>query len=202
MRILKTIFIALLTMSFSNAAISKTACSEFSWSIIKYRNAIIPEVFIYNPGPSRQYHSHVRFTLMYGDTKYFTAAPLDGDKVIGPKMSGRIRFHAPLNVLKTANSASIKTTNFRCAATTATRNYFMEVKRAAEAEKRETEKRALIKAQKKVEESAQRAAEIYDNCIIDLMPNTSEMPEQKQKAIVAKCKRISEEPSLIDKLKY
>lgn len=206
MRILKTAFVALLTMTFSNVAISKTACSEFSWSIIKYRDTIIPEVFIYNPGPARQYHSRVKLTLMYGDKKFFTATPLNGDKVIWPKTSGRIRFHAPLTVLKTAKSASIKTTNFRCAKNTAKRNYIMGLMRAAEAEKRdkkqEAEKQALIKARKKAEESAQRTAEIYDNCIIDLMPNTSEMPNQKQKAIVAKCKRISENPSLIDKLRY
>ena len=61
----------------------------------------------------------------------------------------------------------------------------------------EIEKRHLISCST----SCVRAKEIYDNCIVNLMPNGKVEPTKRQ-AIWGKCKRAACEPSFFDNLRY
>ena len=46
-----------------------------------------------------------------------------------------------------------------------------------------------------------RSREIYDNCIVELMPNEA-VRYEKREAIISKCKRIACNPSLVESFKY
>ena len=126
---------------------------------------------------------------------------------IGPLQTALIQFNAPGLVVTNRARARLEAQLFKCQVPKfdPTQPFVIEppkvilgqpVKRSFSFEE--------LKEQKELEEQQKaekiRRAEIYDNCIIDLMPDTA--TRVKQASIMDKCERISENPSWLDNLKY
>ena len=65
----------------------------------------------------------------------------------------------------------------------------------------ETKSETEIRHEKSCSTSCERANEIYDNCIVNLMPN-GKVEATKREAIWGKCKRAACKPSFFDNLRY
>ena len=206
MQVWRNSFICLLISLFPSSAFSKAECKELSWSIVKSWNKIFIEAEVYNSGPSRLYSLVFTFHGA-NDNLYLKLA--SGNKNIEGKQSEQFKFTAPPNTLKKVNAVSVLSTNFVCDRQPPKRNFCAEeasrTKAKAEAKRAEMQdakRKAIIKAKKDAEALDIRAAEIYDNCIIDLMPDQPKIQPTKRAAIKSKCERISKNPSFLENLKY
>lgn len=162
---------------------------HFSWSIIEHKGLLATkpmkmiEAEVYNASRDRNL-GFFQLNVFLKDKTKITLSP-NFSTSVSPLDTKKIRFRAPQSVLRGGKTASLSGTLFQC----------KEINFVP---------KPIIVPPKPVELSAEeiREQEIYDNCIIDLMPDGTNVSGIKRQAVLSKCRRISENPSLIERLKY
>lgn len=156
---------------------------HYSWSIIRDKGFIEAEV--YNPNP----HNNLGFfqlDIYKQNGKKFEFNPNFGYSV-SALQTNKIRFNVPKTITEERGiTGRLWGTLFRCE----------EPKPSGF----DPNKKFTVPPEDAARSSRQQ--EIYDNCIIDLMPDAPKVVGSKRRAIRSKCRRISKNPSLIDRLKY
>ena len=156
---------------------------HYSWSIIRGKGIV--EVEVYNPNP----HNNLGFFQLdiykqngkkveFNPNFYYSVSALQTKK---------IRFNVPKTVTEERGiKGRLRGTLFKC-----------EVPKTPRFDPNKP-----FTAPPEDVARARRTQEIYDNCIIDLMPDQPKIQPTKRNAIKSKCERISKNPSFLENLKY
>jgi len=177
---------------------------HFSWykterkSSFSKKNIKIIEAQIYNASDAYKL-GFFRLNITLGNGTKIPLSPSASNVQIGPLKTATIRFNAPKSVFSKGTTAGLKAQLFSCQEV----NFELVTPPKVilgEPIKPSNQKTFSYEEIQQQKADKIRQDEIYDNCIIDLMPDTTNTT--KIISIMDKCKRVSKNPSWLDELKY